>query len=221
MAACLAQLAGPSGSVLALEKQPKLVQRALASIRAARDAGTTAAVDVRVCNGMAGEGQGLRVCDCQVGADGPTRLPAAAPCCLTPPDPPELSGGRLFDAIHVGGSLPAVPAAFVRLLKPGGRLVLPLGGMQGSAPQVSRAHARQVACAHTCAPTTKTSFHQRAHFVCAQNPAAVMATQVIATVDYAAADTAAGGPHVHQEHGSLPTRIAPLTRTQDDNVWSS
>ena len=53
MAACLAQLAGPQGRVLALEKQQKLVQRAQASIKASIPA-LCGAVDVRVCNVMAG-----------------------------------------------------------------------------------------------------------------------------------------------------------------------
>lgn len=53
MAACLAQLAGPQGQVLALEKQQKLVQRAQASIKASLPA-LCATVDVRVCNVMAG-----------------------------------------------------------------------------------------------------------------------------------------------------------------------
>jgi protein-L-isoaspartate O-methyltransferase len=53
MTACLAQLAGPTGHVLALEKQPKLVQRSQASIKASLP-DVCAAVDVRVCNVMAG-----------------------------------------------------------------------------------------------------------------------------------------------------------------------
>jgi protein-L-isoaspartate O-methyltransferase len=51
-------------------------------------------------------------------------------------DPPELQGTNCFDAIHVGASLTEVPRAFVQLLRPGGRLVLPLGAMHGAAPQV-------------------------------------------------------------------------------------
>ena len=52
--------------------------------------------------------------------------------------PPELQGSELFHAIHLGASVEAVPAQFVRLLKPGGRLVAPLGAMHGAAPQVNR-----------------------------------------------------------------------------------
>jgi protein-L-isoaspartate O-methyltransferase len=56
MAACLAQLAGPQGRVLALEKQAKLVERARASISASIPE-LCNTVDVRVCNVMAGERQ--------------------------------------------------------------------------------------------------------------------------------------------------------------------
>jgi len=53
-------------------------------------------------------------------------------------DSPVLQGNGRFDAIHVGASLQEVPRAFVQLLRPGGRLVLPLGAMHGAAAQVSR-----------------------------------------------------------------------------------
>lgn len=53
MSACLAHLAGLTGHVLALEKQPKLVQRAQASIEASLP-DLLSVVDVRVCNVMAG-----------------------------------------------------------------------------------------------------------------------------------------------------------------------
>lgn len=53
MTACLAQLTGPTGHVLALEKQPKLVERARASIKASLP-DVCADVDVQVCNVMAG-----------------------------------------------------------------------------------------------------------------------------------------------------------------------
>jgi protein-L-isoaspartate O-methyltransferase len=46
-----------------------------------------------------------------------------------------------FDAIHVGASLPEVPRQFVQLLRPGGRLVLPLGAMHGAAAQVGHIHS--------------------------------------------------------------------------------
>jgi protein-L-isoaspartate O-methyltransferase len=51
-------------------------------------------------------------------------------------DPHELQSAGSFDAIHVGASLPQVPGQFVQLLRPGGRLVLPLGAMHGAAAQV-------------------------------------------------------------------------------------
>lgn len=54
MAACLSQLVRPSGSVLALEKQPKLVERARHSILASLTPDLSSIVDVRVCNVMAG-----------------------------------------------------------------------------------------------------------------------------------------------------------------------
>lgn len=53
MAACLAQLAGPAGRVLALEKQAKLVERAQASIKESIPQ-LCSNVDVQVCNVMAG-----------------------------------------------------------------------------------------------------------------------------------------------------------------------
>lgn len=53
MAACLAQLAGPAGRVLALDKQAKLVERAQASIKESIPQ-LCSNVEVRVCNVMAG-----------------------------------------------------------------------------------------------------------------------------------------------------------------------
>ena len=53
MAACLAQLAGPQGQVLALEKQPKLAERTRAAIQASLPT-LHSTVDVRVSNVMAG-----------------------------------------------------------------------------------------------------------------------------------------------------------------------
>jgi protein-L-isoaspartate O-methyltransferase len=53
MAACLAQLAGPQGQVLALEKQPKLAERARAAIQASLPT-LHSTVNVRVSNVMAG-----------------------------------------------------------------------------------------------------------------------------------------------------------------------
>jgi hypothetical protein len=52
-------------------------------------------------------------------------------------DPPELQETNCFDAIHVGASLTELPRNFVQLLRPGGRLVAPLGAMHGAAPQVN------------------------------------------------------------------------------------
>lgn len=53
MAACLAHLAGSQGQVLALEKQPKLVERAQASITASIP-DLASVVQVQVCNVMTG-----------------------------------------------------------------------------------------------------------------------------------------------------------------------
>ncbi|KXZ56677.1 hypothetical protein GPECTOR_1g61 [Gonium pectorale] len=52
---------------------------------------------------------------------------------LEPDDLAAAAAGGLFDAIHVGAAARSVPEAFVALLKPGGRMVLPVGppaGMQ-------------------------------------------------------------------------------------------
>lgn len=71
--------------------------------------------------------------------------PCCTCCCYNDnADPSELQGTNCFDAIHVGASLTEVPRAFVQLLRPGGRLVLPLGAMHGAAPQV-----RPVCVRHT------------------------------------------------------------------------
>lgn len=214
MAACLAQLAGRKGRVLALEKQAKLVERARANISASIPE-LCNTVDVRVCNVMAGEGQ-QSLCvgwanSSRQSTDGhsharqidfqmadvlpPAYQPTSAACHLNLhcsaaamqdfccphvlhcqnllfelqlvyhvkllphvllytstarlthcfafvqplpllPDPPELQGTSCFDAIHVGASLTEVPRSFVQLLRPGGRLVLPLGAMHGAAAQV-------------------------------------------------------------------------------------
>eukprot|EP00878_Enallax_costatus_P023543 GHUV01025043.1.p1 GENE.GHUV01025043.1~~GHUV01025043.1.p1 ORF type:complete len:283 (+),score=47.65 GHUV01025043.1:239-1087(+) len=56
--------------------------------------------------------------------------------CNAMADPPELQGSELFHAIHLGASVEAVPAQFVKLLQPDGRLVAPLGAMHGAAPQI-------------------------------------------------------------------------------------
>lgn len=74
-------------------------------------------------------------------------------CCHGNTDPPELQGTNCFDAIHIGASLTEVPRALVQLLRPGGRMVLPLGAMHGAAPQVRPVCDTHTGhCSHTLSP---------------------------------------------------------------------
>jgi hypothetical protein len=67
---------------------------------------------------------------------------AGAAAAAAAADPPELRGACRFHAIHLGASVEQVPQQFIDLLRPGGRLVLPLGAMHGSAAQVTSSCSR-------------------------------------------------------------------------------
>ncbi|GLC33843.1 hypothetical protein PLESTM_000125500 [Pleodorina starrii] len=128
LTACLSLLVGPEGRVVALERHERLVEQAgqglfrgLAPILG----------DVRPQGGAQGlasarsAGAPLRLHNIQIFHG--NVLDDAALAAVG-------AAGGPFDAIHVGATAREVPRGLTELLRPGGRLVLPVGppvGMQG------------------------------------------------------------------------------------------
>ena len=75
--------------------------------------------------------------------------PQVSPCfCRPPPPPPHaddvqdvLAALSPFDAIHVGAAAATMPQKLIDMLKPGGRMIIPVGAMDE--PQVRGGGGRQ------------------------------------------------------------------------------
>jgi protein-L-isoaspartate(D-aspartate) O-methyltransferase len=98
LAAAMALLVAPGGTVLGVDKHAALVDRSRAAVDAALPADVAARVTLRAANALA-EGE-------DAGGGG--------------------LGGP-YDAIHVGAAADHMPPGLVAALAPGGRLVIPVG----------------------------------------------------------------------------------------------
>ena len=138
LVACLWKIVGPrGGEVVGLEKHAPLAARSLEALRRVVPEGVESGrVRVGAANVLAeGALEERGACDellfggkkrsgggTGVSPSGPLPSSAAASA-----SEKEKGGERKFDAIHVGAAAASLPRALVDALKPGGRMVIPLG----------------------------------------------------------------------------------------------
>lgn len=125
LVACLWKMvAARGGEVVGVEKHAPLAQRSIQSLRRMIPEGLESGrVRVIAANVLA-EGALDRGGELLSSPSGP--LPAAPGASPSPPASRD-GGEKKFDAIHVGAAAASLPRSLVDALKPGGRMVIPLG----------------------------------------------------------------------------------------------
>lgn len=131
LVACFWKMVGPrGGEVVGVEKHAPLAARSLESLRRVIPEGLESGrVRVGAANVLA---PGALETNDELFVENPSSTSPSGPLSASPSSPAAAAAAagnerRKFDAIHVGAAAASLPRSLVDALKPGGRMVIPLG----------------------------------------------------------------------------------------------